>query len=388
MAALPIKKIRDLTYEAFLSESLKESSPFKVLVLDQNELVLKVIEIRLKNKGAQAFTLSNPKEIKKIIAEKKIDLVILNTQVGEFSGQDILKEIRNIYSPMQLPVIMLDHKEKEDELINFLKLGANDFITMPINFTVSWARIQTQTTIKRFYEAIEAGRRETLKNASMKILLEMIGNIAHEINNPLTLISGKLEKMRMRIGEKKDISAELDEVDKLILRSDDVIQNLLIFSKDESQSPPKPIKFEDLMKRVKVICSSSLLAAGIDFKILENEKNLNIKGKEGELIQVFFLLIMNAKREIAHTPNPFIEIAIEKEGTNRAKILVTDSGQGIPKNIKDIIFEPFFTTSKSEYSIGMGLPLSKDLVEKNGGRIYLNESSKNTQFVIELPLWS
>jgi signal transduction histidine kinase len=351
-------------------------------------LVLKVIEIRLKNKGAQAFTLFNPKDIKKIIAEKKIDLVILNTQVGEFSGKNILKEIRNIYSPMQLPVIMLDHKEKEEELINFLKLGANDFITTPINFTVSWAKIQTQATIKRFYEAIEVGRRETLKNASMKILLEMIGNIAHEINNPLTLISGKLEKIRMGIGEKKNISTDLDEVDKLILRSDDVIQNLIIFSKDESQSPPKPIKFEDLMKRVKIICSSSLLAAGIDFKISENEKNLNIKGKEGELIQVFFLLIMNAKREIAHSPNPFIEIGIEKEGTNRAKILVTDSGKGIPQNIKDIIFEPFFTTSKSEYSIGMGLPLSKDLVEKNGGKLYLNESAKNTQFVIELPLWN
>jgi DNA-binding response OmpR family regulator len=214
MAALPVKKTRDLTYEAFLSQNVKESPPFKVLVLDQNELVLKVIEIRLKNKGAQAFTLSHPKDIKKIIAEKKIDLVILNTQVGEFSGEEILKEIRNIYSPMQLPVIMLDHKEKEEELINFLKLGANDFITTPINFTVSLARIQTHATIKRFYEAIEAGRRETLKNASMKILLEMIGNIAHEINNPLTLIAGKLEKMRMGIGEKKDISADLDEVDK------------------------------------------------------------------------------------------------------------------------------------------------------------------------------
>ncbi len=387
MAAIPLKKTRDLTFKDFLGESLKEGPPFKVLVLDKNELILKVIEIRLKNKGAQSISLSNPKEVKKVVSEKKIDLIILNTQVGENSGEEILKQIREVYSPMQLPVIMMGPKEQEDDLINYLKIGANDFITTPINFTLSWARIQTQATIKRFYEAIEEGRRETLRSASMKILLEMVQNMAHEINNPLMIVSGKLEKMRMDVQAGKNISPDIDEVEKFISRADDIIQNLLIFSREQKEAPNKPISFSELIKRVLVISGSSLLSEGIELKILEKDKNLKIKAKEGELIQVLFNLIMNSKREIAGLKNPFIEISIEKEDNNRAKIKVTDSGNGISSNIKDLIFEPYFTTSKSEYSIGMGLPLSKDLVEKNGGKIYLNDSAPNTQFVIEIPLW-
>jgi signal transduction histidine kinase len=388
LAAPNLKKTADLTFESFLGESLKQSSPFKVLVLEENELVQKVMEIRLKNKGAQAIPLFNTKDLKKILNEKKIDLVVLSIQLGEVSGEEILKEIRGHYSPMQLPVIMMAEKSKEDELVNYLKIGANDFFTTPINFTLSWARIQTQALIKRFYESVEEGRKEKLKSASMKSLLEMVRNVAHEINNPLTIIAGKLEKMRMNIDSKKDIEIAIVEIEGSITRAENVIQSLQVFSQDETNKPLKPLKFNELISKMMLICHSSLLSEGIELIILEKDKGLVIKGKEGDLTQVLFNLIMNSRKALAQVKNPFIEISIEKDGTQYVKIAVTDNGKGVPKGDVDKLFEPFFTTSNSEDGLGMGLPLSKDLVEKNGGKLFFNTLAEKTQFIISLPIWN
>lgn len=382
-----LKKIPDLTFQSFIDESLKESSPFNILVLDSNELILKVIEIRLKSKGAQTTSLSDPNQLNKILSERKFDLLILNVQVGELSGIDILQEVRSRFSPMQLPVIMMAEKSLEDDLINYLKIGANDFFTTPINFTLSWARIQTQATIKRFYESVEEGRREKLKSASMKILLGMVRTVAHEINNPLTVIVGTLEKMRMDIESKKDITPLIDEIEQSVARAENVIQNLQVFSQDESQKPLRPLKFSELISRVMVICYSSLLSEGIELRVLEKDKGLLIKGKEGELIQVLFNLITNSRKALFQVKDPFIEISFEKDGSEKVKIAVTDNGKGVSKSNIDKLFDPFFTTRISEDALGMGLPLSKDLVEKNGGKLFFNASAENTQFVISLPIW-
>ncbi len=136
-----------------------------------------------------------------------------------------------------------------------------------------------------------------------------------------------------------------------------------------------------------VICQSALLAEGIKFRVIDNDKNLRIKGKEGELIQVFFNLIMNSVHEVAKTKDSFIEISCEKEGNERVKISVTDSGKGLPPEVIERLFEPFFVASGASDALGMGLPLSKDLVEKNGGKLYFNDKAANTQFVIILPIW-
>ena len=70
-----------------------------------------------------------------------------------------LKKIREKFSPMELPVIMISEQAMEDKLIDCLKEGANDYIKKPINFTVAWARAETQITIKRFNDEVEKTRK-------------------------------------------------------------------------------------------------------------------------------------------------------------------------------------------------------------------------------------
>ena len=192
----------------------------------------------------------------------------------------------------------------------------------------------------------------------------------------------------MNIDSKADIAIGIEEIEASVTRAENVIQSLQVFSQDETKKSPKPLKFNELISRMMLICQSSLLSEGIELRILEKDKGLLIKGKEGDLIQVLFNLIMNSRKALAQIKNPFIEISIEKDGTQKVKNAVTDNGKGIPKADLYKFFDPFFTTSISVDALGMGLPLSKDLVEKNGGKLFFNTLAENTQFVINLPIWN
>jgi signal transduction histidine kinase len=363
----------------------EKPSPLKVLVVEPNELVLKVIGIRLKSKGVESVSLANPQEVSKFLAQEKFDLAILNLYFPDTSGLEALREIRSRFTPVELPVIMMSEKSDEESLIASLDLGANDFLTKPLNFTLSWARIHTLVMIKRYYESIEKGRREILKNASMKILLEMVRSLTHEINNPLTIIQGKIEKIKMGFNPSPPLLLELQKMEDSVDQTTKFLEALEIFS--QVDPPLSPVRFSDLMEKVKLICQGALLSEGIGLRITEKEKGIVLKAKESKLIQVFFNLINNSRREVANRPGAYIEFQITKKNGQTAVISFTDSGTGIAPEIWDRIFDPYFTTHRGKSSLGMGLPLARELVEEFGGKINLNKDAPNTQFLITLPIW-
>ena len=78
------------------------------------------------------------------IKETEFDLVLLDIEMPGVSGLDALVAIRKTYSPIQLPVIMVTARSHSEDIVNGLELGANDYITKPVDFPVALARIHTQ----------------------------------------------------------------------------------------------------------------------------------------------------------------------------------------------------------------------------------------------------
>ncbi|RLA63174.1 MAG: hypothetical protein DRQ88_04490 [Epsilonproteobacteria bacterium] len=387
--AIPAKKITK--NEVLLPE---KSSPYKVLVVEDNELVLKVLDIRLKNKDVEPTCISNPKEALGLLKKEKFDLIIIDYLMPEISGLELLKKIRTRYSPMELPVIMISEQSQEDNLVDCLKEGANDYIKKPINFTIAWARIETQITIKRFNDEVEKRRKEMVRTASMKMMLEMASTISHEIINPLTIMDGRVEFLRSRIEQitfkdeevkiKDEISSDLDNIQDSIVRAESVVEGLRAFAVDSSKEKIKDITYSHLKKRIYSICNGLLLSAGVRFKMPDS--NLIFRAKESSVLQAIFNLVMNSRRAVAEDDNPYVEITVEKKNNKVGLLRIKDSGKGIEAEILGQIFSPFFTTYKDTKASGMGLSISKENLEETGGAIYYNQDSPNTEFVIELPL--
>src|ERR1700730_12464646 len=130
------------------------SQASRLLIVDDNELNRDMLARRLARKGYQIVLAASAQELPQRVKEEAIDLVLLDIEMPEISGLEALKTLRETYSPIELPVIMVTAKNQSEDIVKALDLGANDYVTKPIDFAVTLARIGTQLSHKRAQEAL------------------------------------------------------------------------------------------------------------------------------------------------------------------------------------------------------------------------------------------
>jgi signal transduction histidine kinase len=133
----------------------------RVLVVDDNEMNRNMLARRLERKGYEVAVASGAQQLSARIEQDAIDLVLLDVEMPEISGIDALQQLRKIYSPAELPIIMVTARDQSEDIVSALDLGANDYLTKPIDFSVALARIRTQLSIKQAEESLrerEQGR--------------------------------------------------------------------------------------------------------------------------------------------------------------------------------------------------------------------------------------
>jgi sigma-B regulation protein RsbU (phosphoserine phosphatase) len=143
--------------------------PFSILVVDDNEANRDTLSRRLQRRGYVITTANDGAQAIKALAERPFDLLLLDVMMPVMNGIDALKEIRRTRSPTQLPVIMATAKGESADVVQALELGANDYVTKPLDFAVVLARVQTQLTLKRSVEQIlELEHRLSEANAELR----------------------------------------------------------------------------------------------------------------------------------------------------------------------------------------------------------------------------
>src|SRR3989442_648682 len=127
----------------------------RLLIVDDNEMNRDMLARRLARKGYVIGLAGNAKELLERVKQDAVDLVLLDIEMPEISGLDALKTLREHYSPAELPIIMVTAKTQSDDIVTALDLGANDYLTKPIDFPVAVARIGTQLSHKQAQEALK-----------------------------------------------------------------------------------------------------------------------------------------------------------------------------------------------------------------------------------------
>jgi diguanylate cyclase (GGDEF)-like protein/PAS domain S-box-containing protein len=129
-------------------------SQASLLVVDDNEMNRDMLSRRLERKGYVVTVVEDGKRALETIEQHKVDLVLLDIEMPGISGLEVLRILRESYSPIQLPVIMVTAKNQSDNIVEALGLGANDYVTKPVDFPVALARVRTQLSHKRSEEAL------------------------------------------------------------------------------------------------------------------------------------------------------------------------------------------------------------------------------------------
>lgn len=130
------------------------SRPSRLLIVDDNEMNRDMLARRLSRKGYVIGLAESARELLPRVKEDGIDLVLLDIEMPEVSGLDALQELRKCFSSIELPIIMVTAKNQSDDIVRALDMGANDYLTKPIDFPVALARISTQLSHKMAQEAL------------------------------------------------------------------------------------------------------------------------------------------------------------------------------------------------------------------------------------------
>jgi diguanylate cyclase (GGDEF)-like protein/PAS domain S-box-containing protein len=130
------------------------SRPSHILIVDDNEMNRDMLARRLERKGYQVSMAASAHELMERIKLDSVDLVLLDIEMPEISGLEALGLIRETYSSIELPIIMVTARNQSDDIVNALSLGANDYLTKPVDFAVALARVGTQLAHKRAQEEL------------------------------------------------------------------------------------------------------------------------------------------------------------------------------------------------------------------------------------------
>ena len=130
------------------------SVPGRLLIVDDNEMNRDMLARRLERKGYVVGVAEGAQQLLQRIKQDGVDIVLLDIEMPDLSGLEALKMLREAYSPIELPIIMVTAKNQSEDIVKALDLGANDYLTKPVDFPVALARIATQLSHKRAQEAL------------------------------------------------------------------------------------------------------------------------------------------------------------------------------------------------------------------------------------------
>jgi phosphoserine phosphatase RsbU/P len=125
------------------------AEPGTLLVVDDDELNRDMLSRRLERKGYSVAVSPDGPGALALVEDRAFDLVLLDVMMPGLSGLEVLKLLREQHPATELPVIMATARDQSEEIVNALRLGANDYVTKPLDFPVVMARIETQLLLKR-----------------------------------------------------------------------------------------------------------------------------------------------------------------------------------------------------------------------------------------------
>lgn len=242
--------------------------------------------------------------------------------------------------------------------------------------------------VKEKIEELDRERMKMIESSKMATLGEMAGGIAHEINNPLTIIKLAASQIDAQVkSDTYDRNVILDHsaiLLKTIDRIAKIVHGLRMFSRDGSRDPFQRLCVGKLVDEALSFCGERLKAQGIEIRQKRTGEDLQLDCRETQISQVLLNLLNNAADAVSGLPEKWVEIETRENG-DWVELVVTDSGLGIPEDIRHKLFQPFFSTKEIGKGTGIGLSISLGIVKTHRGDILIDALSPHTSFIVRLP---
>ncbi|MEA1939641.1 MAG: PAS domain S-box protein [Candidatus Caldatribacteriota bacterium] len=239
-------------------------------------------------------------------------------------------------------------------------------------------RKHLEELVKERTKELKETQQQLIRKEKLAVIGQLAGSMGHELRNPLGVIGNSIYYLNMKLKHPEEkVAKHLDILKREIKRSDDIVSNLLDFSRVQ---PPLLIK-TDLNTLIKDTTAKIKIPKQVELKMKLDEKLLPIPLDSEKIKQVIHNMASNAIGAIPEQGR--LEIETRKTG-DFVEMVFRDTGEGIPQENLNKIFEPLFTTRAK--GIGLGLAIMKNIIESHKGKIEVESKvGKGTAFTVKLP---
>ena len=411
-------------------ENIEKNRTNTILIIDDSVIIQEQLKELLKNRYYRVQVAANLDKAEQILSETPIDLILLDLVLKEENGMDFLRKNKNeIINIKKIPVLVVSGFVNPSIIRDSIKEGAADVLTKPYVLEEIVLKVDFWTDYKRkeneiinnsknleLQKVIIEDQNKKLKNqieleqqinqqkqellvqqSKMATMGEMLENIIHQWKQPLSAISSSVSSVQLQ--------KEIDILDNETL-DDSLIDIMHVIGHlantlDDFRNYLKPNRKKVVFDLDKNIDQSiSLLASHFkseSINIIKEPSNKKAKGFKNDFIQSFLNLLNNSKDALVETSEQkkLIFIDIEAIDDGQIRIKVKDNAGGIPEDIIDRIFESRFTTKTQAGGTGIGLYMTKEMIEnhmngklevENVAYIYDELAYKGAEFTIHLPI--
>jgi len=362
---------------------LQEMEGRTILIVDDEPIIRDLCARALK--GYRILQAEDGEQALQMLDAEPADVILADVMMPRLNGLDLLKTVKD-KTPNQVVVIMTGYADK-DIILRALKADADDFITKPINL------LQLKTTIDRVLER-KALKEELLHLKRLdKLKSEFLGLVSHKLKTPITAISLFIQNLSRGFGDPNDptyqqtLALILDESKYLGY----LIKDLLVYSEVIlREGPPEltPCNLRDIAQSVASDLHYSAVNKGVAM-------TTSLEGYFPEMMldrkRISFALRAILENAIKFTPKGgAISLNTELSG-NSIRLIVKDTGQGIPQDELPKVFEKFYQVDPDHTGqvrgFGLGLYYARQFVASHDGRLLLESiPDGGTIATLELPL--
>lgn len=358
-----------------------------------------------------------------LLREHPIDVAILDIRMPGLSGTELLERVKLHDSTIE--VIMLTAYAAVDSARLAVHFGAFEYLTKPFDVTAMRNAVNSAMARRMLSEQIR-GMKDKLRDLQHRLQHqelqdeltrrkgEIYASIIHDINSPLTSISGLVGLISDQIGSRSTLDSEsvlelkryLAQITRQVSTCVDISCRYLSFLRNRSQDRG-PVKVNEMLFELQELLQGNPAARKNQLVIASMDQGMTVNMNPTDLIQLLVNLAVNAfqcksdphRVEIrAGIVNEPIDIADSNSQRRRllrsdgfvneppmVSIRVRDDGPGIPDAILDEIFEPFFTTRTKEDGTGLGLSIVRRLTYEAGGALQVSvDPGRGTEFTLYL----
>lgn len=389
-----------------------DSPPIRVLAVEDDPLYADLVRHLLRRDRVASYELRWAKSLAEALValhSEVIDVVLADLHLPDSAGMETISRL--LERGGDIPVVVLTGVDDDQVGSEAVRRGAQDYLVKQevrggilgrvlryaIERKAAEAREQRRVAdLEAAYAELERTQGMLLESERMSAIGQMASGLVQEVKHPLTLVSQMIDYLdRTILGDDRiqrgdsEMAQRLDATRDAVARADTIIQELLEFSQPDRPRLERT-DIEKVVRRAAEFAAAQRNTGSVDVRIESEVPGLSVVTDRRKLSQVVLNLLMNAiqasndggsvavRVQYLRNPSPVDDPhtvrvgASLTQGTTAVVCDVVDAGRGIPRDLLPRVFEPFFTTKPAGEGVGLGLAVSRRMIEQLGGYVEIS----------------